>query len=221
MKGLLIAMGVVAAVGAQAVVLYSNTTQTGFRFGGTSGNITFDDVLVPVARNSTGGPMKITSVSVGLRRITGAQAVTADLYWAGINSTPRIESVRHVTTFTRGALVGSSVTEVLTVSNAGGLFYVDPNNSLVTGYSAFAIGLKLTGDTASNGWRMTSGPDANIDAFWDYTNPTTQTFSYFGGTPAATFYINVEGEPVPEPGTIAAIGLGLVGIIARRRRNSA
>ena len=35
--------------------------------------------------------------------------------------------------------------------------------------------------------------------------------------PAATLYIIVEGNPVPEPGSLGLLGLGALAIIRRRR----
>jgi hypothetical protein len=71
-----------------------------------------------------------------------------------------------------------------------------------------------TCDSTEAGWSMWDPPTIGTsgDAFYDVI---AQGWYWFGGDPVANFGAEVA---IPEPGAIAMIGVGLVGLLALRRR---
>ncbi len=213
---------------AHGAVIYTNTTQTGSRYNPTpdttgAPRIAFDDVLIPAANYGANSVFEITKVSIGLRR-------------AGVNSPAQQISLYHSqfvgntidmpVNFANFQIPQSGpttafVTEVWSVGDGvNTLFTTSPNETIAPGFGAFAIGVRM-GDTSSNtGWRVTSGPDANINAgwTWDFSTNTAQgPFVFSGATPpAVTMYLTVEGNFVPAPGVMAL--MTACGLAATRRR---
>lgn len=108
------------------------------------------------------------------------------------------------------AQVTTSTTAVITLTgpvNASAPGGFDPIPGLtnlpldmgfVPGYGALAVGVSIGNANTNNGWRLTSGPDANVDAWVEYDTEVTpaESFLFFGGSPASTFYIQVYGNVV-------------------------
>ena len=118
------------------------------------------------------------------------------------------------------------VTELVTFNTN---FVVIPNFVDQPGFGQFFIGLNISNNTTSalgttgpTGWRITSGAGFSEDRFLMRdapAGPITGPWNFGGGTnPPGSFYITLEGQPVPEPASMAALGIGLAGIVARRRR---
>lgn len=71
----------------QAVTIYSNTAQTGFRFNPANANtITFDDVPVPTSALGTNNAVSPTSITVGYRRLANAPACDVTVWTASIGT---------------------------------------------------------------------------------------------------------------------------------------
>ena len=214
---------------AHGAIIYTNTTQTGSRYNPSpdatgAPRIAFDDVLIPAANYGTNNVFEITKVSIGLRR-------------AGVNSPAQQISLYH-TNFVGNTIdtpvnfanfqipqsgpTTAFVTEVWSVGDGvTPLFTTVPNETLAPGFGAFAIGVRM-GDTSSNtGWRVTNGPDTNLNAGWnwDLSNGTAMGPFTFSGTnpPAVTMYLEVEGNFVPAPGAKLPAACGAVAITRRRR----
>lgn len=221
------------SVGAHAIVLYDSSVQTGSRFipgTGASGqqNVAFDDVNVADALNPLQQALQITSVTVGMRRAADAPANGINVYWAdGEFGTPSLGPANFIGSAALPALANAGfTTELYTFSTN---FTVTPNFSANAGFGQFFIGLSIdnqntspSGVTNPTGWRITTGPSFSEDRFLmtDGVNGPLSGPWNFGGPPAVpgTFYIVIEGQPVPEPATMAVLGAGALALIRRRRK---
>lgn len=231
MKKLSLFVAVLAASAgmAHAAVIYTNTTQTGSRFNpGADLNgapiISLDDV--PFLLADTGGAthLEITKVTVGLRR-QGASSPSQQLnFYASSFSGTAVVAPTLLGGFTIPAGTGAAFfTDVHTLGNGVSVLGTVPlDYGLLAGFGTAAIGISFsdTNLAATTGWRITSGPSTNANAFWMW-NPDqgTQAGPFTFGAPpnpAATFYLIVEGNFVPTPGSLALLGLG--GLCAARRR---
>lgn len=226
-------------------LLYSSTVQTGFRAnGGQAGFLTgatadgtralFDDVPIPNSRLGAATPVDVCHVQVGIRRLAAAPATDVRVFWTGMTTAPTAPDTEIVTPPTLLGIVSlpvngaSSVTQLVDFGVSGGatLFNAPLNSTLLPGFGTFSIGVSLSSTDSSQGWRITSGADANANVFWLYdpnhtAQPNDEGAYLFSNTnppnPPATFYIVVEENPVPTPGAAALFGLS-GGILARRRR---
>jgi uncharacterized repeat protein (TIGR01451 family) len=186
--------------------LYTNTTQTGSRFNpGNTTFIVYDDVPIPVARLGASSSVDLTQVTVGIRQVAGAPAVNVDIFVSTLTSNPTAPDteINPPGTFlcTVALPARSASTTSLATCGTGTttIATVPLNMDLVAGSGTFAVGVRLSEFASGfNGWRLTSGPDPNGDYFWLY-DPAgpTESVNWFGGSPVATFYIDVQGTPVP------------------------
>ena len=222
----------------EAGILYSNTTETGSRFNpGTGGNplgsgvqqdITFDDIPIPNARLGGATAVDITKITVGIRRAGNAPATNINLFWGTATTTvvdPDTElDVPYNVIGTKPLAARSAaafITEQVVFGDGTSTLFTAPlNNTLTSGFGTFLLGLQFSNGDGLNGWRLTSGADANLNVMWihdtDFT-PAEGAFNFGAApNPAATFYVVVEGNPVPEPASLGA--LACVGLLALRRR---
>lgn len=116
------------------------------------------------------------------------------------------------------------------VSLTAGTFVVPASNSIWAGISwdngggATATAADL--DAIGQGVLNTPSVGSSDDLFWEsdnagpYTganNPVGADYD-FGGNPVANFGWEFDTTPVPEPATIAMLGLGVAALVRRRRR---
>lgn len=238
MRQLLIGALLLATSAACADLLYSRTTETGFRYNPASAGtnipadparVVFDDIPIPNARLNSMTHIAVTRVTVGIRRLAGAPATDVSLFYSTFTTDVTapdtnldIPAVLLATTSLPAA--GASATELVTIGDGSStLFTTSLNSTLFDGFGTFAVGVRFSNDSNLNGWRITSGADANANVFWLYDPNLSQQANPEGAylfsndnppNPPASFYISVEGTPIPEPGSLAA----LLSLLLLRRR---
>lgn len=227
--------------------LYSNTSQTGFRFNPGAANIVFfDDVPIPVASllGGTATHINITQVQVGIRQVVGGPATNV-LVWTGafdLGFGLRVDQLTNISN-TLLPVVGATQTTLVTTNLAPGVH----NQALVYagGFGFLNVGFSLSDPNTANGIRLNNnisipgfgvGSNAfngtgapNLNFMWGYDsglNVATGIFNFgavpSAGVPAATFFITLSGTPfiapVPEPGSCLAVaGLGIAALASMRK----
>ncbi|MBC7773459.1 MAG: hypothetical protein H7210_13260 [Pyrinomonadaceae bacterium] len=222
-------------------LVYDRSVETGSRANGGNAGFTvgapadaarvlFDDVPIPAALLNGATSLDVCRVTVGIRRLANAPATDVNVFWSSVTTTVVAPDTNLDTppsllgTASLAANGAAAVTQLVTFGVTGGptLFNTPLNSDFFAGFGTFAVGVSLSNTDANNGWRVTSGPAANATGlFWLYdpnlsaqTNP--EGAYSFGTTVPSSFYIVIEGNPVPAPGAAALLGLG--GLLAARRR---
>lgn len=227
-------------------IVYESSSQTASRANGGAAGFTgastpadaartlFDDVPISNAILNSATNLEVCKVTVGIRRIGSvtapAPATDVNIYWstlAGAATAPDTILDTPPNLLGTVALGADTVTSTTLVSigTSGGptLFSVPLQYGFSAGFGAFSIGVSFSNTSTANGWRITNpspSPNATGLAFlWDpnMTGTPNPEFAFsFGTTLPSTFFIIVEGTPVPAPGSLALVGLG--GLVALRRR---
>jgi MYXO-CTERM domain-containing protein len=224
-------------------IVYNSSIETGFRATGGSAGFTtgapadpnrllFDDV--PIANADLGGmtSLDVCRVTVGIRRLANAPATDVNVFWSTMTTAvtapdTQLDTPPNALGSVSLAAAPAAVTELITFGASGGpaLFTVPLNTDILSGFGTFSIGVGLSDTGGLNGWRMTNGPSANANVFWLYDPAHTAQANDEGAylfsntnppNPLASFYIIVEGTPVPAPAGAAL--LGMTGLLAIRRR---
>jgi hypothetical protein len=240
MKKLILgAMALTAVSAANAVILYSSTTQTGTRvnannagfFGsadlGSQTRINFDDVNISTATMAGNNSLKLNSVTVGIRRGQGALQNDVRVYAAAMNADGTVAGAPILlgNQVLAQRTAAGFVTELVTISGLTQTIAMQSGFISGGGFSSLMIGVQLSADTTpgSSGWRVTSGISPNVGGFANVFETATLTNNpySFGAAPnpPATFYLEVDATPVPEPGTMVAVAAGL-GMLARKRKKA-
>ncbi len=228
---------------ANAAVVYDASTQTGFRYNAGQAGTTspadnrrtaFDDVNFSDAAVGANTAIEVTRVTVGIRRLASVEATDVRISWATLTPGPVAPDTELdlpasvIGTTSLAANGAASVTQLVSFGDGTTPIFIAPLSTIFTGFKSFAIGLNLSSTSGNQGWRITNGPSANGNVFWQHDpfltgQPNPEAAFLFDGTnnppnPPATFYIIVEGNFVPTPGAAALLGLG--GMIAGRRRRA-
>lgn len=227
--------------GSRGVILYDNTTETGFRYNASAAGTTipadnrrvaFDDVPIPNARLGGNTHVAVTRVTVGLRRLANAPATDVDVFWATCSTGPTPPDTELDVPFnliqTHSLAVNGAAavtTQLVSGDGTNTLFTVPLNSTLFSGFGTFLIGMRITNTDINNGWRLTSGPDANANVFWQYDpgmtgQPNPEGAFLFSTAnppnPLAAFWIRIEGTPIPEPAGLGLLALGALAALRRR-----
>jgi hypothetical protein len=231
-------MALTAVSAANAVILYSSVSQTGTRvnannagfFGsadlGSQTRINFDDVNISTATMAGNNSLKLNSVTVGIRRGQGALQNDVRVYAAAMNADGTVAGAPILlgNQVLAQRTAAGFVTELVTISGLTQTIAMQSGFISGGGFSSLMIGVQLSADTTpgSSGWRVTSnGP--NVGGFANVFETATLTNNpySFGAAPnpPATFYLEVDATPVPEPGTMVAVAAGL-GMLARKRKKA-
>ena len=190
--------------------VYSNTESTSavVSFGGGINSVLIDDVLVPSARNPLNRPLQITSVTVLVAGGLVDNDVSLWRYAVEADGSPGF--VRDI--LGTAAVSDDSSFHPVTFGNGSTpLFTVVPNSTAEPGFGLFFLGLS---SSRGVGWLWANGPDVNLPTAYlhNLTLNQLRLFTTPGGTfpPHVSFALEVEGSPVPEPGSFALLGVGLL-----------
>ncbi len=243
-----IAAMLAATSSASAALVYDASVQTGSRANvgqagffsagdtGSANRVAYDDVPIANALLGANTALQVTKVTVGIRQLAGAPATNVSVYWTTFTTatTPpdtQIDIPANLVGMQGLGAAAASVTSLVTFGDGvTPMFTVPLNTTLIPGFGSFALGVNLSSTNSANGWRITNPAvgfaNANTAA-WAHDPDQTSgiagapteigPFNFGAGAPA-TFYIVIEGNPVPEPATLGLLSLGGI-LLLKRRRN--
>jgi hypothetical protein len=113
----------------------------------------------------------------------------------------------HITGYTISGLPGDGV-RIVSIDLTGGFEFSAPN------LIPMSLGFNSS-DSPEAGWLLADPPSvgASTDDFYSWTDGA---WYRFGGNPVVNFHTEI--AMAPEPGTVTAVGAGLVGLLGLRRR---
>lgn len=208
------AMMLVPAATASAGTLYNNTIPSGATSGFCTDCVLVDDVLVPSSRDPFDLPVAMTEITVG---VLGAGSTGLSIYSFPVANDGTPAPSPTLINSTAVSLSGF-VQPVAFGNGSTTLFTVEPNFTAQAGFGLVYIGLKA--DNAD--WVWANGPDANLPTAYLYHQNTGAIFLDTSPGPPfppdVSYYLSIEGTPIPEPASIAFLGPAILLALGVRRR---
>ena len=195
---------------ASAGTLYNNTIPSGPASGYCAGCVSVDDVLVPTARDPLGLPLAISQITIGTLGI-GSVALSVYSFPVAPDGTPAPNPT----------LIDSMTVDltgqIQTVTFGNGSTTVQPNFTAQPGFGLLYIGFQANAD-----WIWADGPDANLPTAYLYHQDTGAIFLNTSPGPPSfppdlSYYLSLDGTPVPEPASGAVLGAAILLLGVRRR----
>ena len=225
---MLVSMMLLTSLGLMAgQILYSNVNPDSFwpEFSQTGAGIILDQVIVTQDRSDR-EKLSIGGLHFGVD-VFSQEPVQVSAWYA-----PMQDDGTPLMPILIGTRIMSGITGLQTVRFGDGLtelFLAQGNSVAVSadypGARAFYVGLSFSSPT-DVGWRVADGPTPGNtpDSFWLYDPPSIDGLVYLGGSPRASFMLEVEGAAIPEPNTISMLSCGCsflaIAAICRRRVTS-
>lgn len=182
------------ASASQAVTVYNNfgpgnsfNASTGWTVGLVTTNV-FD-----IAMNFTAG------ATANVSAITVA------------TNSPAVNGVRLNLYTDSGGLPGTLLESNVSGTNVGGVFTVAGSGSTLVNGQNYVLTMSMVDPSEDTGWCFTS-PAVNLNGSFRVNSGAWNAFSFVPGS-----VFKIEGEPVPEPASLLALGAA-VAALARRRR---
>lgn len=182
------------ASASQAITVYNNfgpgnsfDASTGWTVGLVAGNV-FD-----IAMNFT------ATATANVSAITVATL------------TPSASGVRLNLYTDSGGLPGTLLESNVSGTNVGGAFTVAGSGSTLVSGQNYVLTMSMVNPSENTGWCFTS-PAVTLGGAFRVNSGAWNGFTFVPGS-----VFKIEGEPVPEPASILALGAGLVAIARRRR----
>lgn len=220
-RSLLFTMVLLSCRTALSTIIYDNTLLSGAATGLTGSNRTIqvDDILIPNSRNPYNLPLAIHSITLDLSAIPGDSGNFSIYLYEVLNdgtpaSNPKLIDTQLVTFITpfQQVTFGDS-TKIL--------FKVKPDFTAQPGFGLFYIGLEADTIPVAD-WMWADGPDANLPtAYLDNISAGEIFLNQSPGPPFPknySFFVKIDGEPVPEPSTLFLIAISAIGILIHRNQ---
>jgi hypothetical protein len=192
-----------AALFSNAQVVYQATTETTTRFNpGNDSIVVFDDAILNVGSPNTPMNLRITQLSVGIRRLANAPAIDVGLYLGRMNALKRPATIDSIGTSSLAAQGATAATVPVSITNTNGWVLQLDTISGSTNNRGFFVGVRLFGANAvnaSNGWRVAQAPTVGT-ADTTFFNVNVRT-------------LGLQGPLVFSPGTFAHFVMTVTGSV--------
>lgn len=208
-----------ASLSAHAVFITQNVDNTTITSGNSvscnSGNIHTDNWYARGFQLSDYGiftPFQVSSVRFGVELAgsgSGTQSITVNVYDGYTVSGAVI---------TPGALAGTST---FNLADGALFFHIENVNALITSGRVLAEIFTPDGFAAGNSFFIGSNPNGQTGpSYIKAPDCGVTSLTNLGaiGFPNMHSLIALNGEPVPEPATLAVLGLGALAVMRRRRK---
>ena len=157
-----------------------------------------------------------------------AASASSDQNGPGAYDTSLITSSFSLENFTSASMDFITNYQGIGVATTTDFFDVDISTD---GGATWVTALAIDGDTPAGGFRVVGGVAQSIDlaaflgesdvtARFHYYNPSSSAFDWYAQVDDLTVAGNFEAPAVPEPASLALIALGVLGIVAVRRRRA-
>lgn len=200
--------------------IFQAGTETGSRYNPANDSIVIYDDCVVTLPAAGSYSVKVTQITVGIRRLASAPDVDVALYFGRAAADTAPQSIDSLTLFQLAANGASSVTQTLTYNNASGFnlnltqLTADPTKA---GLFVGVRFLGLNATNANNGWRLNNAPATGSGSvsFFNVNrvlnNSIVGKFTFSGGANPAYFMTSITGTfQAPLPVNISLFKANLI-----------